>query len=289
MTSHWAQTQREGWLCDLYGKDSGDGTRKLPNKSVQSQLVSVLDNLLSGKSSPKESAAKTASLIMSQENVDIPWNNLLGLYLDAVEKFADEKDLKALVDYIVELASLPDAVNEGPETKTLDVGGKTLRIEPGQAVVFEEGTLWRDLPRFSSNVTESFQGPERYLTNLRPPVSPGVAKATWRNLNTYIALIAKSTDAQRIPVLARQVGLGLKTMAMALEYSPDTRLGKNIELHAPAAAQWLRIAGDEIDRLCRDGTQRMAIGDLWAGSGGSEVCDSARLQFWRARIVELGY
>ena len=158
MASSWAQTQREGWLCDLYGKDSSDGTRKLPSESVQSQLVNVIDDLLSGTSSPKDSAAKTASLVMSQKDVDTPWSNLLGLYLNAAEKFADEKALRVLVDYIVELANLPDAINEGPETKTFDAGGRILSIEPGQAIEFDEGKLWRDLPRFSSDLTESFQG-----------------------------------------------------------------------------------------------------------------------------------
>lgn len=289
MASGWAQTQREGWLRDLYGVDSSDGTRKLPDESVQSQLVSVIDGLLSGTSSPKDSAAKTASLIMSQEDVGTPWSNLLGLYLNAAEKFADEKALRALADYIVQLANLPDAVNEGPEAKILDEGGRTVRVEPGETVVFEEGKLWSDLPRLSYNVTESFQGPERYLANLQSPASPEAAKTTWRNLNTCIALVAKSYDAQRIPALAGWARLGLKTLAMALEHSPDTRLGRNAELHAPAAAQWLQIAGDEIERLCSDGTERMDAGDLWAGSGGGEVCDSARLQFWKARIVEFGY
>ncbi|KAH7399418.1 hypothetical protein BKA66DRAFT_556248 [Pyrenochaeta sp. MPI-SDFR-AT-0127] len=286
MTSTWAQTN---WLCDVYGEDRGDGTRKLPNGSVQSQLLSIIDDLLLHKSSPKDSAAKTSSLILSQQDIGTPWSNVLGLCLNAAENFEDKKDLKALGDYMVELASLPDAINEGAEPKTLDVGGETSRIEPGQAVVFEEGKLWRDLPMFSWNVTESFQGPEKYLANLSSPASPDTAKAAWRNLNTYIALIAHNPGAQRIPVLAGMATLSLKTLAMALEYSRDTRLGKNTELHVPAAAQWFRIAGDKIERLCRDGTERMTAGDLWTGSGGGEVCDYARLQFWKARIAKYGY
>lgn len=155
MTSDWAQTN---CLCNLYGEDNGNGIRKLPNGSVQSQLVSVIDHLLSHKASPKEAAAKTSFVIMSQRDIGTPWSNVLGLCLDAAEEFEDEKELEALGDYIVDLASLPDAINEGSEVKTFDVGGETFRIEPGQAVVFEEGKLWRDLPMFSPNVTESFQG-----------------------------------------------------------------------------------------------------------------------------------
>lgn len=113
--------------------------------------------------------------------------------------------------------------------------------------------------------------------------------AAWRNLNTFLALIAISPGAQMIPILKGMARLGLQTLAMALEHSLETRLGKNVELHAPAAAQWLRIAGDKIEGLCRDGTERMTAGDLWVGNGGGEVCDSARLQFWRARMAEFGY
>jgi len=154
MTASWAQTERSGWLCKLYGKIDESGSKKLPEESVQSQIVGILEVLLSFDTSPKDSAAKTASLILSREDVDTPWNNLLGLILDAAENFTEEKELGALVDYVVELASLPDAVNEAPETKILE----KLSIEPGQAIVFEEGKLWSDLPGFSANVTERFQG-----------------------------------------------------------------------------------------------------------------------------------
>lgn len=68
---------------------------------------------------------------MSQEDIGSPWSNVLGLCLDATEKFADENDLRALADYTVELTSLPDTVNESSEAKTLDAGGETLYIEPG--------------------------------------------------------------------------------------------------------------------------------------------------------------
>jgi hypothetical protein len=76
---------------------------------------------------------------------------------------------------------------------------------------------------------------------------------------------------------------------MALEHSPQTRLGKNVNLHVPAAAEWFRIAGDGIEKLCEEETQNMDPGDLWTSQGGGEVCDSARLRFWNKRMLELGY
>ena len=111
----------------------------------------------------------------------------------------------------------------------------------------------------------------------------------WRNLNTYLALFAISLDARAIPAFAGMLRSGFKTLAMALEHSPDTREGRNTTLHAPAAAQWLRIAGDELSTACADGSRRFPAGDLWSSQGGSERCDSVRLQFWRSRLTDLGY
>ena len=112
--------------------------------------------------------------------------------------------------------------------------------------------------------------------------------AKWKNFNTWLALLAKSPDAQSFPVLAGKVWLGLRTLSIALEQSPSTRWGQNVGLHAPAAAQWLRIAENELARVCAEGGEKYPAGDLWKDKGGNDVCDSARLQFWRARLRELG-
>lgn len=289
MASEWAKSQREGWLCTLYGNDSDDGTRKLSQDSIQSRLVEIFEKLMADESSPKHAAKETASLILSQNDVGTPWNNFLGLYLSAAESSEDDESLDALSDYIVALASLPDAVNESSGKKTLDTGGRVLHVEPGQAFAFDEGVLWRDLPGFSWNLTESFQGPEKYLSSLRSPASPDAATKAWRNINMCIALITQNEDALKIPVLAGLGRLGLQTLAMALEHSPGTTLGKNVHLHAPAAASWLHIAGKTVDSICVKGTERVNAGDLWTSKGGGEVCDSARLQFWKTRLVELGF
>jgi hypothetical protein len=75
---------------------------------------------------------------------------------------------------------------------------------------------------------------------------------------------------------------------LALEYSPTTRWGKNVACHAPAAAQWLRIAEVEVEAWCKGETGRMKAGDLWVTRGRGDVCDLARLKFWRERVEELG-
>ena len=170
MASTWAQSQREGWLARLYGAGSGGGssedsdedTKALSTESVQWQLVGVIENLLLGNASPKDLAANTASLIMSSDDPETLWSNHLGIYLSAAQTFADEKELKALVDYIVELASLPDAVNDSSVVKTWTSGeGERVTqvcVKPGEEIVHIFGKLWRELPQFGMNLTERFQG-----------------------------------------------------------------------------------------------------------------------------------
>jgi hypothetical protein len=111
----------------------------------------------------------------------------------------------------------------------------------------------------------------------------------WKNFNTYLALVAVHPRAQTIPVLANKVRLSFVTLSMALEHPPNSRLGRNSELHAPAAAQWLRIAGVEIEELCRKETARMGPGDLWKGRDDADVCNGARLAFWKSKLAEMGY
>jgi hypothetical protein len=73
---------------------------------------------------------------------------------------------------------------------------------------------------------------------------------------------------------------------MALESAPNSRLGKNVKLHTPAAAVWLHIAGDTLEQVCGAETKVYFAGDLWKVRGGMDVCSSARLEFWKARMRE---
>lgn len=135
LSSDWAQSQRNGWLCYLYGEDTGTGTKELPAQSIQSQLVTILSNLIDKELSPTECATKTAVLLRDESDFRGFCNNLWGMYFGAVEHFASEDVLQALVYYIVALAQLPDAMNDG----------------------HDEG-LWKDLPDFKLNLVERFQG-----------------------------------------------------------------------------------------------------------------------------------
>ena len=69
MSNSWAQNEREGWLRD---HDKGNGILRVEPGSIRSQLVALLDEMLSDKCSPKESASKTAALVMSDTEPDLP-------------------------------------------------------------------------------------------------------------------------------------------------------------------------------------------------------------------------
>ena len=101
--------------------------------------------------------------------------------------------------------------------------------------------------------------------------------------------MATHADAGNIPVLANKLRLARVTLVLALEQSHASRWGRNIELHVPAAAEWFRIAGGEIEELCKKEMETMNPGDLWASQGGGEVCNCERLSFWKKRLLELGY
>lgn len=153
----WIKGQRD-WLCQLYGRDGQDGKRELPQACVQSHLLRIFDNMLCDRLLPKDAATQTASVIMAEADVGCA-QNLIGLFHNAVDTFEDETVSQKLVDYIVALASLPDAHNDSNEAKMMDCGGgQMVYVQPGDVMAFEDGTFWKDLPGFSMNFTESFQG-----------------------------------------------------------------------------------------------------------------------------------
>jgi len=286
MASDWVQNQEEGWLGRLLKEDPG----AIAKESTLWQLYRILEDTITRKASAKDSASRTASLVSSEPKA---WYDVIGIYVTSAEKIADEDALKALVDYIVELASLPDAINESHETVVIDhIGhaGASVPIAPGEPLVMGYGgkRLWRDLPDLSMEITEHFQGPEQYLSDTPSSADLETAKTLWKNFNTFLALSATSSRAQTITVLADGIRMARMTLVTALEHSPNTRRGKKTDLHIPAAEAWFRIAGDEIEKLCEAGTETLPPGDLWASQGGGDVCDSARLEFWKRRMSELG-
>lgn len=160
MTNGWTRTQEEGWLCRLLGENA----EKSPKESTVWQLYRMIEEVMSYKTSAKDSATKTASLISRKPKA---WFDIVGIDVALAVKLEDEDALEALVDYIVALASLPDAVNESHEPVVVDnigYGGTSVLIEPGEPLVMGSGAakLWRDLPGWSMEITEGFQGKDLY-------------------------------------------------------------------------------------------------------------------------------
>jgi hypothetical protein len=182
MTSGWARTQGEGWLYRLVFPDEEEVQEKFTTR----QIFRILEDLMSHKASSKDLATETASLVASNPAA---WDDVLGIYLSAAEVVADEDALKALVDYIVQLASLPDAFNESHEALIvghIGYAGSSVRIEPGEPLVLGDGgkRLWRDLPNFSMNITERFQG-KLFLLGLYRSFSYTSSKALSNILTTF--------------------------------------------------------------------------------------------------------
>ncbi|CAN9253606.1 unnamed protein product [Alternaria alternata] len=271
-----------------------DQLANYPPDNVPEQLIVILDQLLSSQTSPTASASATANLIQSEHDITHGLSCLIGLFLFAAGRNTSLNSLDLLVSYLVELAKQPDAINEGPGPKVWDEGGGVMHEIPSGAPIIVEGKqLWSELPMLGWNITEWFQGPELWTHSHCNPTTPEVAAAKWKDMNKLIAVIARNSGAQVLPSLAGYINLSRITLSMALEHSPNTRLGKNTAMHLPAAALWFSIAGGELERMCEAGEQKMAAGDIWAervrdnGSGDSGVVDMTRLQFWKERLAEL--
>lgn len=286
----WARGQCEGWLARLYGvsDDQDKDVKHLSPNSVQYQLVTVLSQLLIGAAATSESVAQTASLVVSHQYPDTAFANLLGMVLKAAEAIEDQTALQRLADWLVDLAHLPDAVNDTgdskviPETRLPDGSVGDRIIQPGELIELESGKLWRDLPGFAMNVTESTQGPEQYLVVHLGHDSPEVATAKWKNLNTFLAMIIAHPNARDVPVLARTTTAGFKMFVMALEYPRDREA---LAMHIPAAEQMMRIAGDTLGRIDGSTLYRWPAGPLWAQHANDDTSDFARFAFWRRRLA----
>jgi hypothetical protein len=136
-----------------------DQLASYPPDNVSTQLIVILDQVLSSQISPKASASATANLIQSEHDITHGLSCLIGLFLFAAGRNTSLDSLELLVSYLVELAKQPDAINEGPEPKVWDEGGGVMHEIPSGAPIIVEGKqLWSELPMLGWNITEWFQG-----------------------------------------------------------------------------------------------------------------------------------
>jgi hypothetical protein len=94
-----------------------DQLASYPPDNVSTQLIVILDQVLSSQISPKASASATANLIQSEHDITHGLSCLIGLFLFAAGQNTSLDSLELLVSYLVELAKQPDAINEGPNAK----------------------------------------------------------------------------------------------------------------------------------------------------------------------------
>lgn len=150
--------------------DRDDGYRHFYNSSVNSdphstssQLVTTVDDMILDRQTPQQAAEKIATIVMTENEPKKPYQKCLAICQHAALHTDDQNISKKLVDFITALASLPDAVNDSSEPKTAttynpEVESGILTFQPGEAIVFENGRLWRDLPDWSMSITETHQG-----------------------------------------------------------------------------------------------------------------------------------
>lgn len=159
MAAHDTSTQRTERFRQLYNADM----TALDSQSTTAQLVTIVDDMVLGDQTPKAAAEHAAQLILVENEPEKPYVSLLAIPHHAALHTEDESVLKKLVDFMTALANLPDAINESSQPKTAttynpEVKSGILRFQPGEAIVFENGALWRDLPNWSMMITESHQG-----------------------------------------------------------------------------------------------------------------------------------
>ncbi|CAG5156560.1 uncharacterized protein ALTATR162_LOCUS4357 [Alternaria atra] len=135
-----------------------DQLANYPPDNLATQLIIILDELISSQTSPTASACTTATLVEAQHDISLALANLIGFFFSAAESNTSLDALNLLVAYLVELTKQPDAINSSSETKIWDAGGGEIyEIPPGAPIIGEAKRLWRELPMFSWNVTEMFQ------------------------------------------------------------------------------------------------------------------------------------
>ncbi|KEQ68825.1 hypothetical protein M436DRAFT_57476 [Aureobasidium namibiae CBS 147.97] len=242
-----------------------DRMSTLDATSTQWDIVLTFRDLLLSQTNPLAAAKRIAELILSHPNVMEAYDYTLGCFLEAVEFFPSNNISSLLAAFLATLAGLPDATNQR-----------------------EEPLLWHHLPRFSLWLRERMNGPEAYLSR---GDSPETAKATWKNINTFVAILFRDHGTKFPELFGPLVTYAFATLADALESSPRSRLGRNVPLHLPAAYQWILLAGVEVYNAVKERDNEefwsARAGQLWTREGVRDEVDEKRWCFWMYRFGEL--
>ncbi|KAI7082162.1 hypothetical protein KC356_g8578 [Hortaea werneckii] len=242
--------------------------------------LSVLEELFDGNASTQDTADRLASVALSQGTSEDDLETGIGLIWSTVIICAKEKPdhIQQLVDVLVKIAQLPDAVDEH---------GSPLTLYGMQ--------IWHRMPTLSWDLNESeyngFHIPTDEQRQLLPPARRHVSSSELirqlANLNILVAMLTKT----RLRAFDFSL-FALWTMRAALEIPADkARPDQPLEAWIPAAAAWISVTGDQVfnwDHEYPSGPLEGAPGKggpLWQGKHG--FCHE-RWQLWRSRFEYLG-
>ncbi|KAI7217924.1 hypothetical protein KC333_g3934 [Hortaea werneckii] len=242
--------------------------------------LSVLEQSFNGKASTQDTAYKLASVALSQGTSEDDLETGIGLIWSTVIICAKEKPdhIQQLVDVLVKIAQLPDAVDEH---------GSPLTLYGMQ--------IWHRMPTLSWDLNESeyngFHIPTDEQRQIGPPALRTMSSSElirqFANLNIFVAMLTKT----RLPAFDFS-SFALWTMRAALETTADeVRPDQPLEAWIPAAAAWIRVTGDQVFRWDHEYPSGPRVGapgkggPLWQGKHG--FCYE-RWQLWRSRFQYLG-
>ncbi|GAB1731589.1 hypothetical protein NU195Hw_g7050t1 [Hortaea werneckii] len=244
--------------------------------SGYSRHLSVLKQLFDGKASTQETADGLALVALSQGTSEDDLAGGIGLIWATVIICAKEMPdhIEQLVDVLVKIAQLPDAVDEHGSPLTLY----------GMPIWHRMPTLYWDLNETEYN---GFHIPTDEQRQLAPPARLNVSSSELirqlTNLNLFVAMLSKT----RLPAFKFAL-FALWTMRAALEIPADSvRPEQPLEAWIPAAAAWIRVTGDQVYDWDHEYPRKAPCrgGPMWQGKRG--FCYE-RWQLWRSRFQYLG-
>ncbi|KAK2754557.1 hypothetical protein FQN54_006958 [Arachnomyces sp. PD_36] len=180
----------------------------------------------------------------------------------------DSASQNRLLDLVRALGARPD-----PPLPT------QMTIPLKQDWMWSSGKLWSKLLMLGPSTRECWNDCPRGESDTSPPEIHA-----WTNINAFVAAITKEG-------LSNFWLYAIWAMRSGLEESPKARssVGDH-DLHVPAAAVWIMVAGEEIRKrddvweASRTGGDPACGGDLWKGKRG--FC-TERWDFWKSRFNTL--
>jgi hypothetical protein len=132
------------------------------------------------------------------------------------------------------------------------------------------------------------QGPEAYLSRSE---YPAVAERKWTNINSFLAILVRDYGNAFPALFGTCVQYAFWALSSALEHPPKTRLGKNMEIHVPAACRWILLARDAVREALDAGYEgepwTAMAGWLWQSHVETDQVDGRRWAFWKRRLEAL--